>query len=135
MPENNIKINVKEIVKGKILSMLGFAQRAGKLSTGTDRICDDIRRNGMPSDVETKGYSCKGIVVIARDASANTKKRILNSCKFYRVEAYNSDLTQEEIGSITGKANPSACATFDRGFADGIRKAIELKSINLSQLK
>jgi ribosomal protein L7Ae-like RNA K-turn-binding protein len=97
--------------------------KAGKLITGTDKICDEIRRHGMPSD-EGKGYSTCGIVIIASDASDNTKKRITNACAYYRVEAYRSALTQEQIADKIGKSTTAACATFDRGFADGIRKAI-----------
>lgn len=39
----------KKILNGKLLSLLGFAMRAGKLSCGTDRVCDDIRRHGIPT--------------------------------------------------------------------------------------
>ena len=40
----------EKILNGKLLSLLGFAMRAGKLSCGTDRVCDDIRRHGIPDD-------------------------------------------------------------------------------------
>lgn len=127
-------INTKEIigaVNSKLLSLMGFAMRAGKLDTGTDRICDEIRRHGLPDD-DIKGYSTKGIVVIAADASDNTKKRIINACKYYRVEFYISALTQNEIASRIGKASAAACATFDRGFADGVRKTIALLKMQTS---
>ena len=119
MDERNMQ---KIIEKKKLLSLLGFAMKAGKLVSGTDRICDEVRRHGMPSD-EQSGYSTCGIALIAKDASDNTKKRITNACKFYRVECFVSPLTMEEISAQIGKAQAAACATFDRGFADGIRKA------------
>ena len=112
----------KIIEKKKLLSLLGLAMKAGKLVSGTDRICDEVRRHGMPSD-EGTGYSTCGIAVIAKDASDNTKKRVTNACKFYRVECFVSSLTMEEMSAQIGKAQAAACATFDRGFADGIRKA------------
>ena len=121
-----MKLDAKQIEllrSHKILSLLGFAMKAGKLITGADKICDEIRRHGLPSD-ESKGYSTCGIVLIASNVSDNTKKRILNACKFYRVEAYRSNLSQEQIADKIGKSVTAACAIFDRGFADGIRNAI-----------
>lgn len=118
---------IKAAVNSKLLSLFGFAMKAGKLETGTDRICDEIRRHGIPSEGDSvKGYSTSGIVVIASNASENTKKRIINACKYYRVEFYISALSQTDIADRIGKASAAACATFDRGFADGIRKAIML---------
>jgi ribosomal protein L7Ae-like RNA K-turn-binding protein len=124
----DVKISKKQLdeaVNKKILSLLGLSVRAGKLVTGTDKICDEIRRHGMPSE-DGKGYSTCGIAVIASDASANTKKRIMNACNYYRVECVSVKLTQSQIADITGKAAVASCATFDRGFADGIRRALEL---------
>ena len=117
-----------QIIANKILTLLGFSMKAGKLITGTDKICDEIRRHGLPSD-EPKGYSSSGIVIIAADASDNTKKRLTNACNYYRIESYKSKLTQEQIAAMIGKASAAACATFDRGFADGIRKAISIKHL------
>lgn len=123
---NNEKL-IKQAVNSKILTLLGFAMKAGKLETGTDKICDEIRRHGIPSeDDSVKGYSSHGIVVIASNASENTKKRIVNACKYYRIEFYISNLSQTDIADRIGKASAAACAIFDRGFADGIRKAIML---------
>ncbi len=122
--DNNV---VKAAVNSKILSLFGLAMKAGRLETGTDKICDEIRRHGIPGEDDSiKGYSTVGIVVIASNASENTKKRLINACKYYRVEFYISDLSQTDIANRIGKASAAACATFDRGFADGIRKAIEI---------
>ena len=119
---------IDQIITHKILSLIGFATKAGKLVMGTDKICDEIRRHGMPSD-DNSGYSTCGIVIIASDASDNTKKRITNACTYYRVEVYRSKLTQEQLADMIGKSSAAACATFDRGFADGIRNAISLKHL------
>lgn len=108
----------------KILSMVGFAARAGKLITGTDRICDEIRRHGCPDDGEGRPWSSAGIVILTADASENTKKRLVNACAYYRIELYRSSLRSEELASRLGMAAAAACATFDRNFANGIRKAI-----------
>ncbi len=125
------KATVNAAINSKLLTLFGFAMKAGKLETGADRICDEIRRHGVPSEDDSiKGYSTHGIVIIASNASDNTKKRIVNACKYYRVEFYHSALSQSEIADRIGKASVSACATFDRGFADGMRKAIALSHIS-----
>ena len=53
----------------KLLGMLGFAARARKLVCGTDLCRDEIRRGKLQ------------LVLVASDASQNTKKRIIASKK------------------------------------------------------
>lgn len=115
----------EKILNGKLLSLLGFAMRAGKLSCGTDRVCDDIRRHGIPDDWDGKTKHPLGIVLIAADASANTKKRIINACTYYNMSYYVTGIPADEIGQRTGKSPSAAvCAVFDRDFTAGISKAV-----------
>ena len=115
----------EKILNGKLLSLLGFAMRAGKLSCGTDRVCDDIRRHGIPDDGDAKPKHPLGIVLIAADASANTKKRIINACTYYNMSYYVTGIPADEIGQRTGKSPSAAvCAVFDRDFTAGISKAV-----------
>ncbi len=130
MPKNkNELILPKELAEKarneKILSLLGLAMKAGRLSLGCDRVCDEIRRHGLPSEDENETRRAVGLVVVARDASANTKKRITNACTYYNVNFYISDITSDALAERLGKSSSAAvCATFDRGFADGIKKAV-----------
>lgn len=112
------------LLSTKLLSLAGFAMRAGKLACGTDRICDEIRRHGCPDEGDGRPWSSPGFVLLCVDASDNTKKRITNACRYYRIELYQSHLTQDELASRLGKASAAACATFDRAFCDGFRKAV-----------
>ena len=115
----------EKILNGKLLSLLGFAMRAGKLSCGTDRVCDDIRRHGIPDDGDGKPKHPLGIVLIAADASANTKKRIINACTYYNMSYYVTGSPADEIGQRTGKCPSAAvCAVFGRDFTAGISKAV-----------
>ncbi len=116
----------KAQIKQKLLTMAGFAMRAGKLVCGTDKICDEIRRHGMPDDGSGSNVRPVGVVLLTADASDNTQKRIANACKYYRVELIRSDLTSEELAARIGRAAAAACATFDRGFADGMKKAVSI---------
>ncbi len=110
----------------KLLSMLGFAMRAGRLSCGTDKVCDEIRRHGRPNEQGMEqAKKPVGIVIIAQDASANTRKRVVNACHYYRVGCLESTVSSEELGDRIGKSSLTAvCATFDRSFVDGILKAV-----------
>ena len=50
----------------KLLSLIGLARKAGKLTVGTEAVCDSIR-----------GGKVK-LVIASAEASDNTKKRISN---------------------------------------------------------
>jgi len=132
MPERNEmeKAIAEAQTKQKLLTMAGFAMRAGKLVCGTDKICDEIRRHGMPEDGSDGKARPIGVVLLTVDASDNTKKRITNACRYYRVELIASSLTSEELASRIGKAAAAACATFDKGFADGMKKAVGISRDN-----
>ena len=117
-------------VKQKLLTMVGFAMRAGKLVCGTDKICDEIRRHGIPDDNENANCRVTGVVLLASDASENTQKRLKNACRYYHVEIICSSLTSDEIASRIGRAAAAACATFDKNFVEGINKAVGLTREN-----
>lgn len=130
MPENTNKFDAlpsfaaEKIKNEKILSLLGFAMRAGKLLCGTDKVCDEIRRHGCPEQSEARVRRRAGVVIIAKDASDNTKKRIVNACKYYNVSFIKSNISSEELAQRTGRSSAAAvCATFDHGFSAGIIKA------------
>lgn len=115
----------EKLLNGKLLSLLGFAMRAGKLSYGTDRVCDDIRRHGIPDEGDGKPKHPLGVVLIASDASANTRKRIVNACTYYNVSYYITGIPSDELGKRIGRSSSAAvCAVFDRDFTNGISKAL-----------
>lgn len=92
----------------KLLGMLGLAKRAGKLSAGTF-ICEKTIKSGTAK-----------LVVIASDASENTKKTISNSCKYYKVNVIEYS-TMAEIGHVVGaKADRAVVSVNDNNFAKAI---------------
>lgn len=108
----------------KLLSMLGFAARARRLDVYTEQVIMAVRRNGRAGEVKNKA---NGIVVISSDASDNTKKRIKNSCEYYNVECFQSDISSFELAARIGKSSDvSAVSTFDSNFAKSIKKIIGL---------
>lgn len=115
----------EDILKEKLLSLLGFAMRARKLCCGTDKVCDEIRRHGWPNGVKKNGKRPSGIVIIAADASDNTKKRIINACTYYNVGFVITDIFSVELSERIGKSSPSAvCAVFESGFEKGVMNII-----------
>ncbi|MBQ8510210.1 MAG: ribosomal L7Ae/L30e/S12e/Gadd45 family protein [Clostridia bacterium] len=93
----------------KLLGLLGFAARARKLVCGTDLCRDAIRRGQVP------------LVLIAADASANTKKRIIDACKYYDNDLCVLTIGSAELSRQIGKtANIAVVGLTDMNFIHGI---------------
>ncbi len=95
----------------KILNTLSMAQKAGKVVSG-EFSCE----NAVKSE---KVY----LLVIAVDASDNTKKKMTNMASFYHVPICFFE-TKEHIGRCIGKEYRSMVAVLDRGFAESIQKKL-----------
>ena len=59
--------------RDKVLSLIGLAMKAGKCASGETM-----------TESETKAGKAF-LVIVARDASDNTKKKFRDMCKYYRV--------------------------------------------------
>ena len=93
----------------KVLSMLGLAAKAG---------------GEFSTEKEVKsGNAC--LVIVAEDASDNTKKLFRNMCKYYEVPM-EIFATKEELGHWIGKAYRASICILDEGFAKSIVKKISL---------
>jgi len=93
----------------KIFGFLGLAMRAGKLDTGEQRVRDRIKN----------GNAC--LVIMAEDASDNTKKKITDMCNYRNIKLITlSD--RYTIGKCTGKEFVVVMSVSDSGFADKIEK-------------
>ena len=96
----------------QILSQLGIAMKAGKLVSGEYLAEKAVK--------EMKAY----LVVIAEDASDNTKKHFSDMCQ-YRNIPIRFFGTKEEIGKTIGKAYRASIAVTDEGFAKSILKKVD----------
>ncbi|TFB23172.1 YlxQ family RNA-binding protein [Filobacillus milosensis] len=85
------------------LNLLGLAFRANKVSLGEDAILNDIR-SGKAT-----------LVLIANDASSNTRKKFSDKCNSYNVP-YRIVGTRAEISHAIGKEDRVAAAVLDEGF-------------------
>ena len=98
----------------KLQSMLSLCQRAGKIVTGEDTVEINIKNGNVL------------FVIIAGDASENTRNKFVNKCKYYNIE-YCICYCKEELSSCIGKYNRSVYGIVDKNFADKIR--LELSDI------
>lgn len=94
-----------------ILSMLSLATKAGKTVSG-----EFSTENAIKS-----GKAC--LVLVAGDASANTKKMFTNMCNYYKVPLYIFS-TKLELGHCMGKEKRASMAITDVGFADSVKKKL-----------
>ncbi len=102
-------ITISEVGKKKLTGLLGFAARARKLICGTDLCRDEIRRGRLH------------FALVASDASANTKKRIADACKYYEAKLCCIPLTADELSHTIGKsANITVIGVTDINFINGI---------------
>ena len=91
----------------KVLSYLGLARKAGKLAVG-----EFLTENAI--------YSKKAVlVIVAEDASGNTKKKFTDRCNHHKVEL-RFYKTKAELGNATGSALKASMAVLDEGFAKAI---------------
>lgn len=101
----NLKMN-------KALSMISLATKAGKTSSG-EFLTEQTVKDG-------RAY----LVIVAGDASANTKKKFQNMCDFYKVPIYFYE-DKETLGHAMGKEIRASLAITDAGFAKSISKHID----------
>ncbi|HIW34247.1 MAG TPA: ribosomal L7Ae/L30e/S12e/Gadd45 family protein [Candidatus Paenibacillus intestinavium] len=99
----------------KALSALGMAMRAGKLATGDEIVLKAVRAGKAK------------LVIVAGDASENTKKKFSDKCGSYNVkliEAYD----RESLGRAIGKPDRVIIAVTDVQFAQLIAGHLSQKT-------
>ena len=99
-----------------LYSFLGLMQRAGKLTTGDDGVEIDIKKEKSE------------LVIIAADASDNTKKRFINMCENRKIK-YIVFGEKSEIGNSIGKSARSVLSVKDKNFAEGFLKKLGSENI------
>jgi len=96
----------------KVLSYLGLAMRGRNLVSGEFQTEDAVK-------------SGKAIlVIVAEDASENTKKLFRDKCSYYQVPVYSYG-TKQSLGRAIGKDQRSSLAVTDAGLAQAIEKSMQ----------
>lgn len=98
--------------QNKILSLISLATKAGKTASG--EFCTE-------KEVKTGRAA---LVIVAADASDNTKKKFQNMCDYYEVPiCFYKD--KDTLGHAMGKEFRASLAILDEGFAKGIMKQLK----------
>ena len=92
----------------KKYTMLGFAQKAGKLASG---------ENTVEAKLKEKGAS---LVVVAEDAPEHTKERMKNLADRYRVD-FMIFGEKNRLGQSIGKSPRNVVLISDKNFATQIK--------------
>lgn len=96
----------------KALSLVSLATKAGKTASG--EFCTEKEvKTGMAE-----------LVIVAEDASDNTKKKFKNMCNFYEVPIYFYG-DKDTLGHAMGKEFRASLAILDEGFAKEITKQMK----------
>ncbi|WP_242867822.1 L7Ae/L30e/S12e/Gadd45 family ribosomal protein [Clostridium sp. Marseille-P299] len=103
---------LKHMTVKKIFSLLGLGNKAGYIASGefsTEKSVKDGRAE---------------LVIVASDASDNTKKMFTNMCAFYEVPIYFFG-EKTELGHAIGKEFRASLSVNDRGMAQAIEKHLK----------
>ena len=101
----------------KILNLIGLATKAGKIASGE-----------FMTEKAVKEHKA-ALVVVAGDASDNTKKMFTNMCTYYNVPIYFFGV-KDDLGHAMGKEFRASLAVFDKGLADAIEKQLNMMQDN-----
>jgi len=93
-----------------VLRMIGLSMRAGKLVFGSNLVVSAIRSPNKPK-----------LVLIAEDASDNTKKKVIDGCTFHSVKYLNTQYSGSVFSKTIGKTfDVMVVAVTDDGLAKTI---------------
>lgn len=97
----------------KILNLFGIATKSRNVVSGE-----------FSTEKAVKEHKA-ALVIVAEDASDNTKKMFTNMCTYYKVPIYFFG-EKTELGHAMGKEFRASLAVLDRGLADAIEKQLKM---------
>lgn len=100
------------MIVNKVDGLLGLCARSRKLASGE-----------FAAESAVKDGSA-WLVIVATDASKNTKKLFHDKCSFYEVPVYEYG-TKESLGHTIGKETRASIAILDENFAKAIIEKLE----------
>lgn len=95
----------------RVYSMLGIAEKAGHIASGEFSVEKAIKNK----------KAC--LVILASDASGNTRKHFSDMCAYRDIPFYIYG-DKEKLGHAIGKQMRVSLAVTESGLADSIRKRI-----------
>ncbi len=106
-----MKWSVSWSLNSKVLSLLGMARRANRISLGHDA-CETSVKNGNAS-----------LVAVSRDASERLKDEMSGLSATYKKDFIELDCDKNELGAALGAKTTAVLSIDDAGFA---KRIIEL---------
>ncbi|MBP2640060.1 MAG: ribosomal protein L7Ae/L30e/S12e/Gadd45 [Firmicutes bacterium] len=97
----------------RLLSLLGLAQKAGKIVSGEMAVEKAIRNRSAK------------LLLVAADASESTKKNYQDMAAYYSTPIFIL-LTKDQLGVSIGKISRAALAVTDTGFNKAILKLLTM---------
>ena len=100
--------------KSRVLSLMGLCMKAGKMATGETAAEKQLK----------KGTAF--LIIIASDASANTQKKFINKCFYYKKPAliYGA---RDDLSKSVGKQNRTVFVVTDSNFARQLQSLIHVE--------
>ncbi|WP_162140122.1 L7Ae/L30e/S12e/Gadd45 family ribosomal protein [Haploplasma axanthum] len=90
-----------------MIKIIGLARRARKITSGTEITINGVRSGKVK------------LVILANDASLNTKKLVNDKCKTYGVTVVE-EFSTIELSDAIGKENIKVIGIVDDGFSKSI---------------
>lgn len=100
-------------INKKVFNLIGLATKAGKIASGefsTEKAVKDGKA---------------AMVIVAEEASDNTKKMFTNMCTYYEIPIYFFG-KKGELGHAMGKESRASLAILDKGFSNAILKQMNI---------
>ena len=108
--------------QNRILSLAGLAMKAGKVASG-EFATEKAVKSGLAR-----------VVLVAGDASDNTKKMFTNMCTHYKVPIYLFG-TKDELGHAMGQEFRASLSVEDAGFAKSMAELMNINGGSLNESK
>jgi ribosomal protein L7Ae-like RNA K-turn-binding protein len=94
------------------VNFLGIAARAGKVISGEELVVKSIQKQNAK------------IVLLSKDASENTKKKVTDKCLFYKIDfVWIED--RNILGKAIGKEQRVVVAVNDQGFSKRLKELLD----------
>ncbi|MCR5456453.1 MAG: ribosomal L7Ae/L30e/S12e/Gadd45 family protein [Clostridiales bacterium] len=101
----------EEFNKVDFLRHVGLARKAGKVVLGSDNVYEKMH----------SGSVC--LVIVSREASENTKKKLENRAKYTKTDIYSIDVSVQELGKSVGTELASCVGITDINFKNLLTKS------------
>jgi predicted RNA-binding protein YlxR (DUF448 family)/ribosomal protein L30E len=105
--------HVRQLLHGRIIGLIGLANKAGLITGGGSMVIDALRSKTKPC-----------LVIIASDVSEAIREKIIHVAVAHNVP-HRIVVTKDDFGAILGKAPRSAIAVASSGFVSQMIKAID----------